>query len=586
MTAFDPTLPFVLLDDARRDGGAELFMRPVGIIEATSPDQMRPALDRLRSALSDGHWAAGFVGFEAGYALELRLRQRFRFPADGLPLLWFGLFERRERLTPGEVDALLGDGRATIGSLRPRLDRTAYEAMVRRAQTLIAAGDIYQANVTFAADVEFDGHPVALYRRLRAAQAAPHGALLHTGSGWALSFSPELFFALDDGRLTTRPMKGTAARSPTADNAVAAALAADPKNRAENLMIVDLLRNDLSRVAVAGSVAVDELFRVETYPTVHQMTSTVSATLAPGRSGVDVFETLFPCGSVTGAPKIRAMEVIAELEPAPRGLYTGSIGRLGPDGSADFNVAIRTLIIPGDRRRALLGLGAGIVADSEPEAEWAECLTKAAFLERAPRRFDLIETLRFDPADGPLRLARHLDRLERSAVHWRFAFHRDRVLESIKAATHELAQPSRIRVLLAADGEVAVQASPLPPAPAEPVEVALAPLGVAATDPRLFHKTTDRDFYDAPRRTSGAFELLFVNDRGELTEGSFTNLFVPRDDMLLTPPLAAGLLPGVLRAELLDQGAAVEAPLAPVDLPAEFFIGNSLRGLIRARLRT
>jgi para-aminobenzoate synthetase/4-amino-4-deoxychorismate lyase len=586
MTAFDPTCPFVLLDDARRDGGAELFMRPVGIVEATSPDQVRPALDRLRSVVGDGCWAAGFVGFEAGFALEPRLRPRFRVPTDGLPLLWFGLFDRRERLTSGEVEALLGDGRAAIGSLCPRLDRTAYQSMVRRAQTLIAAGDIYQANVTFAADVEVDGHPLALYRKLRAAQHAPYGALLHTGSTWALSFSPELFFTLADGRLTTRPMKGTAARSPTADDAAAAALAADPKNRAENLMIVDLLRNDLSRVAAARSVAVDELFHVETYPTVHQMTSTVSATLAPGRSGVDVFEALFPCGSVTGAPKIRAMEVIAELEPAPRGLYTGSIGRFGSDGSAKFNVAIRTLIVAGDRRRAALGLGAGIVADSEPEAEWAECLTKAAFLARASGRFDLIETLRFDPDEGPVRLCRHLDRLARSAAHWRFAFDRGRVLARIEAATRELTRPSRIRVLLAADGEVAVQASSLPPAPAEPVEVALAPLGVGATDPRLFHKTTDREFHDSPRRTSGAFELLFVNERGELTEGSFTNLFVPRDDMLLTPPLASGLLPGVLRAELLDKGAAVEATLTPADLPAEFFIGNSLRGLIRAKLRT
>ena len=586
MTAFDPTAPFVLLDDARRGGGAELFLQPLDIITALTPDEVRPALDRLRRAKRDGRWVAGFIGFEAGYALEPRLQPLFQQPRHGLPLLWFGLFERRETLSGEEVEGLLGDGRATIGPLAPRIDRPGYEAMVRKAQALIAAGDIYQANITFAADVAVSGHPLAIYRRLRAAQAAPHGALVHTGTAWALSFSPELFFTLADGRLTTRPMKGTAARTPVDDAATAAALAADPKNRAENLMIVDLLRNDLSRIAADGSVEVDALFEVETYPTVHQMTSTVSATLGDGRDAIDVLEALFPCGSVTGAPKIRAMEVIAGLEAAPRGLYTGSIGRLSPGGDAAFNVAIRTLVIGEDRRQATLGLGSGIVADSEPAAEWDECLTKAAFLSRSPRRFDLIETLRFDPDEGLVRLPRHMERLAASAAHWRFAFDRHFVLNQLQATVGELAGASRVRILLAPNGNVAIQASPLPQMPARHVEVALALLGVDPADPRLFHKTTDRDFYDAPRQASGAFELLFVNERGELTEGSFTSLFVPRDGKLLTPPLSAGLLPGVLRAELLDTGEATEAALTPADLAGGFFIGNSLRGLIAARLRT
>jgi para-aminobenzoate synthetase/4-amino-4-deoxychorismate lyase len=585
MTTFDPTAPFVLLDDARRSGTAELFTAPAEIVVAATRDEVRPALERLRAAQRGGRWAAGFIGFEAGYALEPRLRPLFRAPQDGLPLLWFGLFDRRTPLAGEEVATLLGDGRAAIGALRPRIDAAGYAQMIGDAQALIGAGDIYQANITFAADVAVAGHPLAIYRCLRGAQAAPHGALVHTGDAWALSFSPELFFTLADGKLTTRPMKGTAARSPVDDRSVAAALAADPKNRAENLMIVDLLRNDLSRVAARGSVAVDSLFEVETYPTVHQMTSTVSATLAAGRDAVDVLDALFPCGSVTGAPKIRAMEVIAQIEPHARGLYTGSIGRLAPDGGASFNVAIRTLVMAGDRAAATLGLGAGIVADSEPAAEWAECLTKAAFLRRPTHPFDLIETLRFDPVEGLLRLPRHLERLAASAAHWRFAFDRHFVLNQIQATVGELARASRVRVVLAPTGDVAVQASPLPPTPAGPVEVALAALAVGRSDPRLFHKTSDRDFYDVPRAASGAFELLFVNDRGELTEGSFTSLFVPRAGMLLTPPLAAGLLPGVLRAELLDSGKAVEADLTPADLAGEFFIGNSLRGLIAARLR-
>lgn len=585
MISFDPTAPFVLLDDARRGGSAELFTTPTEIIVAQRREGVRPALERLRRAQRDGRWAAGFIGFEAGYALESRLEPLFRDPCDGLPLLWFGLFDARTRVADGAVEALLGEGRATVGPLRPRIDAADYAAMIRCTQALIEAGDIYQANITFAADVAIDGHPLAVYRRLRGAQAAPHGALVNTGRDWALSFSPELFFTLTEGRLTTRPMKGTAARSPIADAAVAAALAADPKNRAENLMIVDLLRNDLSRVAAEGSVEVDALFEVETYPTVHQLTSTVSATLDAERDAVDVLEALFPCGSVTGAPKIRAMEIIAQIEPHPRGLYTGSIGRLGPDGSAAFNVAIRTLVIAGDRRSAKLGLGAGIVADSEPASEWLECLTKAAFLRRSSRPFDLIETMRFDPTHGLLRLPRHIERLDESAAHWRFAFNRHFVLNQIQATVGELTQPSRVRVLLAPSGDVTVQASALPPPPTGPVEVALADLPVDPADPRLFHKTTDRDFYDTPRRASGAFELLFVNDRGELTEGSFTNIFVPRAGRLLTPPLAAGLLPGVLRAELLETGRAAEALLTPADLAGDFLIGNSLRGLIAARLR-
>ena len=585
--SFDPVQPFVLLDDASRQSrGAELFTRLQSTVVAGAPDEVDGALKEVRGATRDGLWAAGFIGFEAGFALEPRLRPRFRAPADGLPLLWFGLFEQRRRLAPGEVDALLPDPRASIARVVPRLDSDRHAAMVRAAQALIASGDIYQANVTFPADVEFDGHPLALYRALRDAQSAPHGALLHTGGAWALSFSPELFFTLGGGKLVARPMKGTAARAPraAADADTAAALAADPKNRAENLMIVDLLRNDLSRVAAAGSVEVDSLFRIETYPTVHQMTSTVTADLAADHDAVDVLRALFPCGSVTGAPKIRAMEVIADLEPEPRGLYTGSIGRIGPDGSARFNVAIRTLV-SAEPRRATLGLGSGIVADSEPAAEWEECLTKAAFLTRHRRRFDLIETLRFDPVEGFVRLGGHIERLSASAAYWNFAFNRHHALNQLQATVGRLVAPARVRLLLASDGELVVQASPLPPAPEAAVEVVLADLAVASDDPRLSHKTTDREFYDAPRRRSGAFETLFVNERGELTEGSFTSLFVPRGGKLLTPPLSSGLLPGVLRAELIDTGEAIEAVLTRADLPAEFFIGNSLRGLMPARLR-
>jgi para-aminobenzoate synthetase/4-amino-4-deoxychorismate lyase len=345
-------------------------------------------------------------------------------------------------------------------------------------------------------------------------------------------------------------------------------------------MIVDLMRNDLSRIAVPGSVAVPTLFAVETYPTVLQMTSTVTATLDPGRDAIDVIAALFPCGSITGAPKSRAMEVIAEVEAAPRGLYTGSIGRIDADGDAMFNVAIRTLAITDGT--ASLGLGSGIVADSTAGEEWAECAAKGAFVTAGQRRFDLIETMAFDPEAGIPRLERHLARMKASADALGFTFDRHDARNELQAATFRLRTARRIRLVLAKSGAVAIEVSPLPEAPTDPVAVAIVPLPVAARDFRLRHKTSDRAFYDTARTASGAFEAIFVDPHGYLTEGSFTSLFVAREGTLVTPPLSRGLLPGVLRAELIDAGRAVEGELAPADLAGEFFIGNALRGLIPA----
>ena len=396
-----------------------------------------------------------------------------------------------------------------------------------------------------------------------------------------LSLSPELFFALHDGKVTTRPMKGTA--PPDADPRV---LTEDPKQCAENLMIVDLLRNDLSRVAATGSVAVPELFRVERYPTVQQMTSTVTAQLANGRDAVDVIGALFPCGSITGAPKIRAMEAIGEIERRRRGVYTGSIGRIdaGKDaggGDAAFNVAIRTLVLDEGGGSALLGLGSGIVADSVAASEWTECLAKGAFVP-SPRRFDLIETMRFDPEGGLARLDRHLARMKESADLFGFAFDRHAARNDLQAATFRLREPARVRLLLARGGHVAVEVRALPQAHAGPVEVRIVSLPVDPCDFRLRHKTTDRAFYDEAR--GNVFEVVFVTPEGRLTEGSFTNIFVERDGILLTPPLETGLLGGILRNELIDEGRAREAELRDDHLKHGFFIGNSLRGLLPATL--
>jgi para-aminobenzoate synthetase/4-amino-4-deoxychorismate lyase len=576
----------VLLDDARAAGKARLYQNPVEIIAAREVGDVLPALRRLREAGERGLHTAGFISYEAGYALEPKLHAVPGAPAaDDPPLLWFGLFAGCEEIA--DLEPLLPDpSSARLSQPQPLIERSAYEEAVGRVKKHIRAGDIYQANLTFAAEILTGGSPMALYASLRARARAGHSALLFTGEHWLLSCSPELFFTLEAGRLATRPMKGTAERgaTPEQDAAAILALASDPKQRAENLMIVDLLRNDLSRVSRPGSVKVPALFAVETYPTVHQMTSTVTSQLEEGRDAIDVLEALFPCGSITGAPKIRAMEIIAGLEEHRRRVYTGSIGSIAPDGDASFNVAIRTLTVKAGEKRALMGLGSGIVADSEAAAEWRECLAKGAFVYDSGRSFDLIETMRFDPHDGIVDIERHLARIKASADALGFAFDRHDARNELQAATFRLREQKKLRLLLSPTGALAIEVRPLPERP-KIAGVAVAPLPVSRDDFRLSHKTSDRAFYDDARARAGAFEVVFEDEAGFLTEGSFTNIFTKRDGKLVTPPLTRGLLPGVLRERLLATGEAVEGDLVAADLVSGFYIGNAVRGLIPAILR-
>jgi para-aminobenzoate synthetase/4-amino-4-deoxychorismate lyase len=569
-----PDSPFILLDDARPGGTARLYADPVEIIAG----DVAEGLARLKAARARGLHAAGFLTYEASEALEPSAWTR---PAGGeSPRLWFGLFERCEQVL--DVAALLPDpAGAWAGTPQPWITRDQYGEQIARVAALIEAGDIYQANLTFRAWVRHAGSPAALYALLRGRAAAGYGALVSTGEQWLLSFSPELFFAVENGTLTARPMKGTAVRgsTPQEDRQLAESLASDPKQRAENLMIVDLMRNDLSRVARPGSVAVPQLFHVERYPTVHQMVSTVTADLAEGLDAIDALQSLFPCGSITGAPKVRAMQVIGEVEGAARNIYTGAIGRLDANGDAMFNVAIRTLMLDPTSDAAVLGLGSGVVADSQPEEEWQECLAKGAFVTAGEVPFDLIETMAFDADSGIPLLERHLARMKASAQLFGFAFDRHVVRNELQAATFRLSKATRVRLLLAPSGAIAIGVAPMPEAPSGPVHVALMPLGVAPDDFRLRHKTSRRDFYT---RHPDAFETIYTDPQGFITEGSFTSIFVERNGKLITPPLSRGLLPGVLRAELIDTGRAVEGDLRAEDLANGLFIGNALRGLVSA----
>lgn len=581
------TAPFLLFDDARSSGAPyRLYEAPIGAIAAHEIDDVAPALVRLREAVASGKHAAGWLPYDAGYAFEPRLRPLAR-RLGTTPLLWFGLFDNYRTLSAGQRAAFLRDPAAAwLGKPRPRIERAAYLAAAAQVKEHLSAGDYYQANLTFGCDVALTGSPLAAYAQMRARSNAGWGGVVRYPGGWLLSLSPEQFFVLKRGMLEAKPMKGTAPRreDPAADQAEADALAADPKQRAENLMIVDLLRNDLARVAEAGSVAVPDLFAVESFPTVHQMVSRVTARIAPGMDAVGVLETLFPCGSITGAPKIAAMAALRDLEPEARGAYTGAMGWIDPDGDAAFNVLIRTLELKDNAEIARLGLGSGLVVDSVVEDEWAECLLKGKFVASDPAGFDLIETMRFDPLVGIADLDRHLDRLDSSATQFDFPFNRHAARNELQAATFRRQEPAMLRLLLSPKGTMAIELKPIPEVPHQPVEVAVRPLPVTPDDVRLSYKTTARAFMDQARREGGKYETIFVDPDGHLTEGSFTSIFVERDGQYLTPPIARGLLPGLLRARLIEEGKAEEAELTVHDLADEFYIGNAVRGLIRARL--
>jgi len=578
-----------LHDNAPGAGRSLLFEAPARVLATNRRAEAEALLAEADAALAAGKHVAGFLSYELGLAFEQRLSPLL--PAETeFPLLWLGIYD-----APAEMDRLSAwrwlKDRAPrdliqIGDIRFSMSRGEYGAAFRQVMDYIRAGDVYQINLTMHARFRLAGDPAALYRDLCRSQPVAHGALIATEGHHVLSLSPELFVENRGGRLVTRPMKGTAPRgaSPAEDEEIRRMLAIDEKSRAENLMIVDLLRNDVGRIAKMGSVKVEKLFSVETYRSLHQLTSTIEADLEPGIRFGAILRALFPCGSVTGAPKIRAMQIIEEVERGPRGLYTGSIGYVAPNGDFSFNVAIRTAVIDG-KGWGEIGIGGGIVADSQEESEYRECLLKLDFFRQATEPPGLIETMLFD-ARGFYLLERHLSRMQASASYFGYAFDRNEAARALEAAAAGQDAPLRVRLVLAPDGRFAASAVPLPPS--KPFRFILADERMDSGNPLLRHKTTRRAIYDRPREEAqkffGADEVVFRNERGELTEGSFTNLFIERDGVLLTPARACGLLPGTLREQLLQDGKAKEAVLALSDLETaeNIFLGNSVRGLVRA----
>ena len=563
---------------------------PLRTDAARTLDEVVPLLSRAAQAAAAGRWAAVLVTYDAAPAFDPALQvypgTAAPPPSPPLPFAFCAEFEHMHPAPPRTAAPPV-----EIPAFAPSLTEAEFGDRVRQVQRHILDGDTYQVNLTFPLHAGAPADPAAWFRALQAAQQAPYEAMLEIGDTLVLSLSPELFFEIEDGRIRTRPMKGTARRGRwlAEDEQVARGLAGSAKAQAENVMIVDLLRNDVGRVATTGSVSVPELFTTERYPTLWQLTSTVEGLLRDGVTLADVFMALFPCGSVTGAPKIRTMEIISRVEPAPRGLYTGTIGLLRPDGSATFNVAIRTIVIDRARRSATLGVGAGITADSDPAGEYAECLLKAAFA--TPRhaasagRFELLETLRLEEGAIP-RLDRHLRRAAASARYFGFDWDEAAVRASLdQAARDHRGGTWRLRLTVDARGVPAVACTPHPPADPRAWHVAFANAPVDSGDPFLCNKTTRREAYDTARRgRPDVDDVLLWNERGELTESTIANVVVDIGGARWTPPVTCGLLAGTLRAELIDGGAIRERVITRGEVmrAERVWLINSLRGWIDA----
>lgn len=570
---------FVFLDDSVTPA-PRFYKAPRQIIRADRPEQVEAAFAALAAAHKAGAYLAGYISYDLGLWLEPKLVGLLP-KTRAHPLICFGVFDGYSAQAPA---TLLYTSKAPDLALRPQWSEADYLQRFHQVQAYLRSGDCYQINLTFPMTGTYSGDPVQLYAALRHRQKAKYGGFIHLGGPDLLSLSPELFFNKRGAAMTMRPMKGTLKRDPdeAADAALRSAMAKDVKSRAENLMIVDLLRNDLSRLSKPGSVKVPELFALETYPTLHQMTSRVVSELHEGISFRSLFKSLFPCGSVTGAPKIRAMEIIDEIEAGPRGAYCGAMGYVDPSGDACFNVGIRTLSLAQDGR-AVYHVGSGVVLDSAGPSEYAECLLKADVL-RAPEA-QFIETFYWDRSEGPRHIGQHLARLARGLKNP--ALMADVV--TALAGYSPVHNPARMRLMVSLSGEITLTDSAYAQL-AAPLRLSLSKYDLEPQVQTTTHKISQRDFYDGERARlsalQGCDEVVFLNKTGALCEGSFTSLFIEKDGRLYTPPLDAGLLPGVLRAVLIARGDAEERSLTLDDLLGAdaVYAGNSLRGLMPAAL--
>ena len=594
----------VLLESSRGGRGearSYLFRDPVRVAEVRELGEIPELFRAVETAGREGLYAAGYLGYECGYHFEpTALPAGERVGGGGLPLAWFGFYREplifdHETGTFNRAEAVPEEsaGPETGCVAEMEITEAKYAGQVERIKRLIERGETYQVNLTTRVRLRWKGDEAALFGQMMRAQPVEFGAYLKLGGGAILSASPELFFDSREGlmqgqgrEIEVRPMKGTASRGRDMEEDVERArwLAGDEKNRSENVMIVDLLRSDLGRVCAMGTIEAEEMFKVERYPTVLQMVSTVRGVLREEVGYRELFRALFPSGSIVGAPKIRTMGIVRELEGRDRGVYTGSIGLIAPGGRATFSVAIRTVTIEGER--AEMGVGSGVVYDSDAAAEFEECRGKARFLDRDTESFRLIETLLWD---GEYAFAEeHLGRMERSAEFFDFGVDGRRLREMLEREASGLVAGRcyRVRLLLNGAGAVEVSSCEIERGGAAGCVVELGEGRVWSGDVFLRHKTTrrapyDRAYGEAERR--GHADVIFRNERGEITEGAIHNVLVVKDGCWRTPPLTAGVLPGVFRAHLMASRGVLEGTITVAELLAadEVYLCNSVRGLRR-----
>jgi len=608
---------FVLLDTSKPDdlnSQSLLFTKPHEQICFRFGDDRKAFYRDIQGWLDKGYYCAGWFAYEF-----LHDEDPGESVFSGGIGAEFGVYSGPEVLSPPEnrepVSTTGWDSAEEtyqLDNLLPNMEREEYCRDIETVLDYIAAGDTYQVNYTFKLHFDFSGSVAGFYSDLRRSQPVPYGCCIRNKERYILSFSPELFFRAEPEMIIARPMKGTIARGRTGEEDLANAtfLHGDEKNRSENVMIVDLLRNDLSRLADAtggGTVHVSSLFDIEQYQSVLQMTSTVVAnrTTKEAATPEQIIEAIFPCGSVTGAPKIRTMEIIDELEKEPRGVYTGAIGYFSPGGTAMFNVPIRTIVLDGDSGE--MGIGSGIVADSLPESEWQECLIKSKFLTDPPPQFELIETLLYQPGKGYLLLDEHLDRLNSSADYFGFPFDSSQVRATLLSHAETLPDSTchRVRLTLSGMAELRVTSSVCgepnwlllpPPSDKEqstPVLIDFADAQVDTTTPWVFHKTTRRETYNLAYEkacSEGLFDVIFANEKDEITEGCISNIFILKNGCYYTPPLRSGLLDGIMRRHILENQSSLpvhERVLNRDDLlqADRLFLCNSVRGILPARLK-
>jgi len=583
--------PYIFLETltkTQEDRSSFIFSNFKDIITFKPKDNLDLFFKRLEDYSKGGYWLAGYFSYEFGYFLEgahrlLRVKNRAL-------LAWIGVCKKPKEISnkkkAGQKRPCFSLDKLSyeIKNIRPNISQREYAEKIKKIKYYLEQGLTYQVNFTFKERFDFKGDVVNLYSDLRKSQPTPYSALINTNTDKILSLSPELFFRIDKNKIIARPMKGTIKRGETEkeDFQSKTDLKKSKKVRAENLMIVDLLRNDLGRISKL--VWAPKLFDIEKHPTLYQMTSTIEGKLKKNLSLKEVFSSLFPCGSVTGAPKIKTIQIIKKLEKEPRGIYTGAIGYISPKGKSCFSVAIRTVQIK--KNKGELGIGGGIVYDSKAKAEYEEALLKAKFFRDGLGKVGLVESILWDKNKGYFLLDLHLKRVEKSAKSFSYPYKEKEIKRKLKEAALNEKRNLKIRLVLDAEGSINIKKEPIKKSKT-PIKIRISERRINSKDKLLYHKTTKRAFYDRERKkglVKGYFETIFLNERGQLTEGTISNIFVLKDKRLYTPPVKSGLLPGVLREHFIKEGKAKEKILYLKDLKGadKVYVGNSVRGLLAA----